>query len=144
MGYKNVEGYPDPTTCTAMDHIIRDERKRHREIRRRPKIYVVSRYAGDVESNVTAAIRCCQYVIRNGGMPIASHLLYPQILNDNNVREREMGLAFGLELLAMCDEVWIFSDNTGLSTGMRAEESEAKWRKKPIRYYRLEVTSQWI
>lgn len=141
MGYKNAEGYPDPTACTALNHILRDDRKRQREIRHRPKIYVVSRYAGDVGGNIAAAIRCCQYVIRNGGMPIASHLLYPQMLNDNDTREREMGLAFGLELLALCDEIWIFSDETGLSTGMRAEEAEAKRRKKPIRYYRLEVTS---
>lgn len=141
MGYKNAEGYPDPTASTAMNHILKDDRKRQREIRRRPKIYVVSRFAGDVKGNIAAAIRCCQYVIRNGGMPIASHLLYPQMLNDNDSREREMGLAFGLELLALCDEVWIFSDDTGLSTGMRAEEAEAKRRNKPIRYYRLEVTS---
>ena len=142
MGYKNAEGYPDPTACTAMNHVLRDNHKRlHREPLSRPKIYVVSRYAGNVERNTAAAIRCCQYVIRNGGMPVASHLLYPQMLNDSNPSERELGLAFGLELLALCDEIWIFSDETGLSTGMRAEEAEAKRRKKPIRYYRLEVTS---
>lgn len=141
MGYKNAEGYPDPTASAAMSQIMREDRKRQREIRRRLKIYVVSRYAGDIEANIAAAIRCCQYVIKNGGMPIASHLLYPQMLNDNDPRQREMGLAFGLELLVLCDEVWVFSDETGLSTGMRAEEAEAKRRGKPIRYYRLEVTS---
>lgn len=141
MGYKNAEGYPDPTASAAMSQIMREDRKRQWEIRRRLKIYVVSRYAGDIEANIAAAIRCCQYVIKNGGMPIASHLLYPQMLNDNDPRQREMGLAFGLELLVLCDEVWVFSDETGLSTGMRAEEAEAKRRGKPIRYYRLEVTS---
>lgn len=141
MGYKNAEGYPDPTASAAMSQIMREDRKRQRGIRRRLKIYVVSRYAGDIEANIAAAIRCCQYVIKNGGMPIASHLLYPQMLNDNDPRQREMGLAFGLELLVLCDEVWVFSDETGLSTGMRAEEAEAKRRGKPIRYYRLEVTS---
>lgn len=141
MGYKNAEGYPDPTASAAMSQIMREDRKRQRGIRRRLKIYVVSRYAGDIEANIAAAIRCCQYVIKNGGTPIASHLLYPQMLNDNDPRQREMGLAFGLELLVLCDEVWVFSDETGLSTGMRAEEAEAKRRGKPIRYYRLEVTS---
>lgn len=141
MGYKNAEGYPDPTASAAMSQIMREDRKRQWEIRRRLKIYVDSRYAGDIEANIAAAIRCCQYVIKNGGMPIASHLLYPQMLNDNDPRQREMGLAFGLELLVLCDEVWVFYDETGLSTGMRAEEAEAKRRGKPIRYYRLEVTS---
>lgn len=141
MGYKNAEGYPAPTASAAMSQIMREDRKRPWEIRRRLKIYVVSRYAGDIEANIAAAIRCCQYVIKIGGMPIASHLLYPQMLNDKDLRQREMGLAFGLELLDLCDEVWVFSDETGLSTGMRAEEAEAKRRGKPIRYYRLEVTS---
>jgi len=69
------------------------------------KVYVASRYAGDVDANVAAAITYCRPVISEGHMPIASHLLYPQILNDNDPHERELGLAFGLALLQMCDEM---------------------------------------
>ena len=147
MAYKNFEGYSDPTAGQAMSKVMREYRARQKEnwnrryeIRNRPKVYVASRYAGDVERNVAAAVRCCQFAIRRGCMPIASHLLYPQMLRDDIPEERELGTVFGLALLALCDEVWIFTDGGGLSPGMAAEEHEAKRLGKPIRYYDLEVT----
>ena len=147
MTYKNFEGYSDPTAGQAMSKVMREYRARQKEtwnrryeIRNRPRVYVASRYAGDVERNVAAAVRCCQFAIRRGCMPIASHLLYPQILQDNIPEERELGTVFGLALLALCDEVWFFTDGDGLSPGMAAEEHEAKRLGKPIRYFDLEVT----
>ena len=147
MAYKNFEGYSDPTAGQAMSKVMREYRARQKEtwnrryeIRNRPRVYVASRYAGDVERNVAAAVRCCQFAIRRGCMPIASHLLYPQILQDNIPEERELGTVFGLALLALCDEVWFFTDGDGLSPGMAAEEREAKRLGKPIRYFDLEVT----
>lgn len=147
MAYKNFEGYSDPTAGQAMSKVMREYRARQKEtwnrryeIRNRPRVYVASRYAGDVERNVAAAVRCCQFAIRRGCIPIASHLLYPQILQDNIPEERELGTVFGLALLALCDEVWIFTDGDGLSPGMAAEEHEAKRLGKPIRYFDLEVT----
>lgn len=147
MAYKNFEGYSDPTAGQAMSKVMREYRARQKEtwnrryeIRNRPRVYVASRYAGDVERNVAAAVRCCQFAIRRGCMPIASHLLYPQILQDNIPEEQELGTVLGLALLALCDEVWIFTDGDGLSPGMAAEEYEAKRLGKPIRYFDLEVT----
>ncbi len=147
MAYKNHEGYSDPTAGKAMSQIMRDYRVRQKEtwnrsyeIRNRPKVYVASRYAGNVERNVAAAIRCCRFIIRKGCMPVASHLLYPQVLDDGKPEERELGTQFGLALLALCDEVWIFTDGSGLSPGMEAEEHGAKKLGKPIRYFDLEVT----
>ena len=147
MTYKNFEGYSDPTAGQAMSKVMREYRARQKEnwnrryeIRNRPRVYVASRYAGDVERNVAAAVRCCQFAIRRGCMPIASHLLYPQMLRDNIPEERELGTVFGLALLALCDEVWFFTDGDGLSPGMAAEEHEAKRLGKPIRYFDLEVT----
>ena len=146
MAYKNHEGYSDSTAGAALGQVMREYRARQREnwnrryeIRNRPKVYVVSRYAGDVERNVAAAIRCCQFAINQGCMPIASHLLYPRMLDDGKPEERELGTVFGLALLALCDQVWVFTDGRGLSPGMAAEEHEAKRLGKPIRYYDLEV-----
>ena len=150
MAYKNREGYADPTTGQAMGRIMREYRaqrrdtwKRQYELRSRPKVYVVSRYAGDIEKHVAAAVRCCRYAIRKGFMPVASHLMYPAILRDDVPEERVMGTQFGLALLAVCDEVWIFDDGTGMSDGMAAEESEARRLGKPIHYYSLEVIEGW-
>ncbi|HCW26626.1 DUF7768 domain-containing protein [Blautia faecis] len=133
--YRNKEGYADPTAGLALSHMMKEyrqgQKKRYADKNRR-KVYVASRYAGDVVANTTAAIGYCRRVIQDGYMPIASHLLYPQILDDKNPAERELGLSFGLALLQMCDEVWVFGKVT---KGMAGEIEEAKKLKKQIRYF---------
>ena len=93
---------------------------------------MASKYAGDVDANVEAAIGYCRRVIEAGYMPIASHLLYPQILNDDDSKEREIGLMFGLALLRLCDEVWVFGP---VSPGVSREIDEAKRLKKRLRFF---------
>ena len=133
--YRNKEGYADPTAGLALSHMMKEyrqgQKKRYADKNRR-KVYVASRYAGDVVANTTAAIGYCRRVIQDGYMPIASHLLYPQILDDKNPAERELGRSFGLALLQMCDEVWVFGKVT---KGMAGEIEEAKKLKKQIRYF---------
>lgn len=134
--YRNSEGYADPTAGAAMSRIMKEyrqqQKKRYADKNRR-KVYVASKFAGDMAANVTAAITYCRRVIDEGYMPVASHLLYPQILNDNNPAERELGLLFGLALLRMCDEVWVFGT---VSPGVAQEIEEAKRLKKQIRYFK--------
>jgi hypothetical protein len=67
--------------------------------------------------------------------PIASHLLYPQILNDSDAEERKLGLKLGLALLALSDEVWCFGME--ISAGMKQELIEAQRLGKRIRYFTL-------
>ena len=43
-----------------------------------------------------------------------------------------LGLLFGLALLRMCDEVWVFG---AISPGVAQEIEEAKRLKKQIRYF---------
>lgn len=69
-------------------------------------VYVASPYAGDVEQNVKNAREYCRYTMEQGNIPLASHLLYPQILNDSNPAERSLGTQMGLELISRCDELW--------------------------------------
>ena len=134
--YKNSSGYFDPTAGAAIGHVMRSERRKHRKrtaYQKVKKIYVASKYAGDIAANVENAVWCCRYVIEQGFMPVASHLLYPQILNDNNPRERELGLKFGLALLATCDEVWVFTAGGEVSSGMAKEIEEANRLGIPVR-----------
>ena len=133
--YKNHEGYADPTAGMAMSLIMKEYRQRQKQRyanKNRRKVYVASRYAGDVERNVALAIDYCRRVIDTGYMPVASHLLYPQILNDNDPDERELGLLFGLALLRMCDEVWVFGE---VSEGMAKEIKEEKKLNKKLRMF---------
>ena len=135
MKYRNSEGYADPTAGLAMSRVMKEYRQKQKKQfadKNRRKIYVASKYAGDVEKNTAFAVNCCRRVIDDGCMPIASHLLYPQMLDDNNPDEREMGLMFGLALLAVCDEIWVFGE---VSSGVAREVAEAKRLKKRIRYF---------
>ncbi len=145
--YKNKEGYPDPTAGSAMAEIMRDYKERQKkkwrkeyEMRNQSKAYVVSKYAGDIDKNVADAIRACQYLIERHKQPIASHLLYPQILGiaDTDTESRTLGLMYGLSLMAMCDEVYVFETESGLSEGMEQEVREAKRLGKPIKYMKME------
>lgn len=148
MGYRNYEGYNDPTAGLAISRVMRESRlsakerpRKEKELRNRKKVYVVSKYAGDISRNVRNAISACRFVVSKGCMPVASHLLYPQILDDRDAEQRLMGTAFGLSLLDGCDEVWVFTEDnehTEISTGMQHEIDEAWKQKKPIRYFSLQ------
>lgn len=78
--HKNSEGYADLTAGAAMSRMMKEyrqqQRKRYADKNRR-KIYVASKYAGDVDANVKNAVSYCRRVIEGGHMPIAAHLLYP-------------------------------------------------------------------
>ena len=130
MSHKNTEGYADPTAGAAMSLVMKEYRQKQKQRfldRHRKKVYVASKYAGDVSANTKEALKHCRYVIAEGCMPIASHILYAAsgILKDDDPEERELGLMFGLALLGLCDEIWVFGD---ISPGMAAEIEEAKRR----------------
>ena len=98
MKYRNSEGYADPTAGLAMSRVMKEYRQKQKKQfadKNRRKIYVASRYAGDVERNTAFAVNCCRRVIDEGFMPIASHLLYPQILDDNNPDEMLCAMKYG-------------------------------------------------
>lgn len=142
--FKNSEGYSDPTAGAAMSQIMkeykqtqRDTWRRQNEIKSRPKVYVVSKYLGDTKANASKAVEYCRFVIAKKRIPVASHLIYPAMLNDMVTAERELGTMFGLALLALCDEVWVFGKEH--SQGMTAEIVEAKRLNKPLRFYGEEV-----
>jgi hypothetical protein len=91
---------------------------------KRKLIYIASPYAGEVERNVELAKQYCRYVMDFGYDFIAVHLLYPQVLNDEDKLERERGILMGLRLLSVCEELWCFGDR--VTEGMNCEIREAK------------------
>ena len=99
-----------------------------------PLVYICSPYAAltmhGVRKNIAAARSFCRYAIDHGCNPVASHLLHPQYLNDDDPKEREMGLEFGKALLAHCSEVWVFGK---ISKGMKAEIEYAKRLRIPVK-----------
>ena len=64
--YRNGEGYRSPTEGMAISNVMREykrqQRKRFAQKNRR-KVYVASRYSGDVKRNAEAAVSYCRHVI---------------------------------------------------------------------------------
>ena len=96
-------------------------------------VYICSPYSGDIAKNVTAARRYCRFAVNKSYMPLAPHLLFPQFLNDAAPAERRLGLAFGMALMSLCSEVWVFG--LAVSAGMEAEIELAMRRDIRLRYF---------
>lgn len=94
-------------------------------------IFVASPYAGDVEKNIEYAKEACRYVLNEGNAFFCPHLLYPQILDDNNLEERKLGINMGKEFLNKCDELWVFGKD--ITNGMFEEIEFARNKGIPIR-----------
>lgn len=95
------------------------------------KIYVASPYAGDIEKNTDFAKDACRFVLEQGHAFFCPHLLYPNVLDEHNPNERQLGLDMGIAMLEICDELWCFGDR--ISHGMMMEISEAEKLNIPTR-----------
>lgn len=99
------------------------------------RVFICSRYAGNIEENVSIAQRLCRKAIEAGAAPFAPHLIYPTFVDDNHPGERETGISCGLAFLERCDEVWAHVGN-GISEGMRRELAHALVLGKPVVEFR--------
>lgn len=88
-------------------------------------VIIESPYAGDVEANVAYAQIALQHSLARGEAPIASHLLYPQVLNDEVPEQRTRGVLAGLEWLRAA-EMQVFYTDRGWSPGMLAALREGQ------------------
>ena len=97
----------------------------------RKLVYIASPLSGDVEQNLGFARQACLNAMAQGVTPFAPHLLYPQMLDDNDPAQRKLGMNMGDQMLALCDELWLCGDV--ISSGMAAEEQLAKELDIPVR-----------
>lgn len=125
----NAEGYPDPTATDALNRIAQEEAAKGWK----PCVFICSPFAGDIKRNTENTKRYLKFAVDNAAIPFAPHLLYPQVLDDADPVQRELGLFFGLVWLGKCDELWVFGDK--VTGGMAREVAKAKWRGIPIRYF---------
>lgn len=86
-------------------------------------VYIASPLRGDIETNVRRANGYCRFAAKQGVIPIAPHAMFAGFLDDTIPEERQIGIDMGLELLKLCDEVWVFGDR--ISEGMFAEIKSA-------------------
>lgn len=97
------------------------------------KIYVCSRLGGNIEKSIQKTKKYCEYVVKAcGAIPIAPHIYFTQVLDDDIPEERAFGTLAGLQLLSECDELWYFGET--VSRGMVTEIIAAKEQSIPVRY----------
>jgi len=108
------------------------------------KVFICSPYRGDVEHNVEMAKGYCRKAVKDGCIPIAPHLYFPHFLDDSNEIERCNGIEFGVELLKLCDEVWVFADNKALTEGMKREVDAARDEFKFVRYFSSDGNEEYL
>ena len=133
ISYFNSEHYPDPTPYEAVKSMEKELFKY------RPIVFICSPYAGDIDVNTENARRYCRMAVNSGYIPIAPHLLFPQFMNDDIPRERELAMFFGNVLMSKCAEVWVCGDK--ISSGMEEEIRRAERKNYKIRYFNKEEKS---
>lgn len=126
VGYRNSEGYADPTAGAAVSAVVREEKRRYR-----PLVYICSKFSGDIIGNTEKAKRYSRFAVDAGAIPFAPHLLLPLYMKDET--ERELAMFMDMVFLGKCDEIWVFGKDW--SEGMQAEIYKAKKRSMKIRYF---------
>ena len=92
---------------------------------------VESPYRGDVARNEAYLDRCLLDSLRRGEAPIASHKIFPSILTDEILQDRQLGIDAGLAWVQVADLVAVYTD-FGISSGMENAMSRARLHKIPI------------
>lgn len=103
----------------------------------KPLVIIESPFAGDVEGNIAYARKCVADALSRGEAPIASHLLFPQLLDDNVPAERQAGIDAGLAWYRVADKCVVYADR-GWSTGMYAALVRAEKCGVPVEVRRIE------
>lgn len=97
----------------------------------RKLVYLAAPYSGDVQFNIARIKHEARKIaLENQIAPIIPHLMYPEILDDDNEYERALGINMDLDLICACDELWYFGDN--ITKGMAAEIEYAKVKNIPV------------
>lgn len=125
-------GVPDLNTVTKENLIEKPKRR----------IFVCSPFRGNAQStmeeNIEAARQYCRFVLDQGYVPFAPHLLYPQFVNEFDEAERNRGIEAGLALLPSMDFLWVFGRSVGEETeGMKREIIRAYQLKIPVKFTKV-------
>lgn len=86
-----------------------------------------------VDENIKYARACLHDCLNRGEAPFASHLLYTQVLDDEDKNERRQGIVAGQAWLSVVDAVVVYQD-FGISKGMREGIDAANAAGVPVEY----------
>lgn len=100
------------------------------------RVILESPYSGDRRANVTYARRCLVDCLRRGEAPLASHLLYTQVLDDTHGPDRTLGMDAGFVWIAQAEAMVVYYDH-GISNGMVYGIAHARLAGLPIEYRKI-------
>lgn len=101
----------------------------------RSLVYVCSKFSGDIEGNIHKARMYSRFVVDQGGIPVAPHLLFPQFMDEST--ERDLAIFMDIALLSKCKELWVFGSE--ISNGMQIEIDWATKHKRTIKYFSTDL-----
>lgn len=84
------------------------------------------------KENENYARACCAHAVKLGFVPFASHLFFPQFLNEDDSEQRKLGIEMGYDFWDKAD-VLLFYIDRGMSPGMQAALSKAFIEGRPVR-----------
>lgn len=120
-----------PKSLTDCFEMVADKT---RQLNQTDLVYICSPCRGNVSENLNLAQMYCTLALSRGCTPIAPHLMFRGLLNDNKPKEREQALAIGIQLLSFCSEMWVFGNT--ITEGMRGEITYATKHNIKIMYKR--------
>ena len=97
------------------------------------RVYIASPLRGNIAANIERAKEYCRKAARHGVLPIAPHIYFTQFLDDDKPQERDAGIRMGLELLKLCDAVYVYGNT--ISEGMEQEILLAESLGKEVLYF---------
>lgn len=101
----------------------------------KPLVIIESPFAGATEQirndNIAYARKCVADSLARGEAPLASHLLFPQLLDDNDHAQRQLGIEAGLAWYRRADKCVVYMD-LGVSSGMQTGIARARAYGVPV------------
>lgn len=107
----------------------------------KPLVIIESPFAGatkrDRNANIVYARKCVADSVHRGEAPICSHLLFPQVLDDDIPGERALGIEAGLAWYRVADKCVVYADR-GVSSGVGGGIARARALGVPIEVRHIE------
>ena len=98
-------------------------------------VILESPFAGNLQLHFRYARAAMRDSLLRGEAPMVSHLLYTQVLDDEEPTDRAMGIAAGLAWAA--DKTAVYTD-CGISRGMEHGIRAAQLAGRPVEYRTVE------
>ncbi len=100
------------------------------------RVLIESPFAGNIERNIQYAKEAVLDCLKRGEAPYASHLFFPQVLDDLKPEERRLGIEAGLEWGKAAEKTVVYED-FGISSGMKLGIEAAEKAGRKIEYRKI-------